>query len=270
MTDVIVTDFGDTWVNSLSGRRGENYGKDDLVRLKSGERTGLVIPRMSSITGRTVVDFSVSMHAGEGGVSAQEITVGLAEEKFQPGRVTYSDYKDYLTPAVTVAVDIPATDEGGEIVLAGLGPMMQLVADGTDFYGFVLTTDSASSQPFYAGDSGKPAFELHGTLSDITDAPSNLRPDGAAVGTATPVLAWYADDQVARRVQVDTPAALADPDDVAPDFDTGMEASTDLEFDLGRRAHPGRRWPSLLAGAGRGRGRRDGAAVVRLGLVDRL
>ena len=269
MTDVIVTDFGDTWVNSLSGRRGENYGKDDLVRLKSGERIGLVVPRMASIVGRVVIDANLRMHAGEGGVAAQDITIGRAAEKFQPGRVTFADDL-HATTGATVTVAVPATAEGGEIVLAGLGPMMQFVADGTPFHGFVMTTSSASSQPFYASDSGKPAFELHLTLSDITDAPSNLRPDGAAVGTATPVLAWYADDQVARRVQVDTPAALADPDDVAPDFDTGMEASTDLEFALAGEHTPAGAGPHYWRVQVEAEGDETEPQWSDLGLVDRL
>ncbi len=95
---------------------------------------------------------------------------------------------------------------------------------------------------FVAFDSGSPAFEMHTVISELTDAPSDLAPDAGAVSTSQPILSWTFDDQVSRTVQIDTPAAGMEPDEIAPDYSVTL-TSTSPELALASI-------PKTLVGAG--------------------
>lgn len=234
MTEVTITEFGDTWVNGSADRVGNNYGTTQHVQLQSGERRALLLPKLPNLAGLTVVDAYLVGHSR--GTSAQTLTVAPVTEKWQPGRVRWSN-QPAVNGAAAVTAAIPAVGDGQAVTVPGLGPMLQAVADGTDWFGLRVSTSAATRQQFYATDSGSPAWELHLTLSELTEAPDGLRPDGAAVATSRPILAWEAQDQVAFRVQVDTPAAGADPDDLFPNFDTGMVTGVDQQYDLAASGH---------------------------------
>ncbi len=234
-----ITDVGDAWTNSQSSpkdRRSTNYGDSVWVQVKSGERRGWLRMSLPAIEGRTVLDAYLVGHAGPGFV-AQTITATAVAERWRPGDITHSSRPALRSTAVSSA--ITSKTDGAVVTVSGLGPMLQAVADGTEWWGVQLTTSStADGQMFYATESGQPAWELHITLSELSEAPSDLRPSGGgAVGTRRPILAWAADGQVARRIQVDTPALGVEPDEVSPDFDTTMQASTDQTFNLATSSH---------------------------------
>lgn len=234
MTELTITEVGDTWVNGASGRTGNNYGSTQHVQVKNGERRALLLPKLPNLAGRTIVDAYLVGHST--GTDAQTLTVAPVTQKWQPGRATWGNQPS-VNSGTAVAVAVGAAADGEVVTIAGLGPMIQAVADGTDWFGLRVSTSSTTAQKFYATESGAPAWELHLTVSDLTQAPDGLRPNGAAVSGARPILAWDAEDQVSFRVQVDTPAAGLDPDDVAPDFDSGVIVGVDQQFDLATSTH---------------------------------
>ncbi len=236
MTDLLLTGGDDSWVNSL--KPSLNYGSTTWVFVKSGERRGFVRPSLSGIAGRTVLAATLRGRVGPGHV-AQTYTIAPVTGSWSPGRVTWANQPAVDSGAAVTEV-VGALPDGGVVEVDVLG-MVQAVADGTDWHGFRISTGStATGQKFYATDSGAPAWELSVVLSDAPDQPSALKPDGGgAVATGEPILAWTFVDlggvsttQADSKVQVDTPAAGAEPDGTTPDFDSGWVANVDPEYDL--------------------------------------
>lgn len=235
MTDLLVTNVADAHVHDA--RPGLNAGDTKWVNLRSGVYRGYVRPQLANILGRTVLDARLVGRVGPGHL-AQTYTLSRATEKWTAGRVTW-DNQPAIEVADAVVVAAAAQPDTG-IVEFVVTDHMQAVADGTPYYGWRLTTNSgAAGQKFYATDSGEPAWELYVTLSDAPEQPTNLRPDGGAVSTITPILAWDFTDfgpessvQVESRVMVDTPAVGVEPDSVAPDYDSGWVANGDPEYAL--------------------------------------
>lgn len=237
MTDLLVVEFGDTWVNS--GRTGANYGSTNGVQMEATARRIFLLPRLRNISGRTVLDAYLVGHA-KGAIAAQTVTVAQVTSRWTPGRLTWADQP---TVGVTQAVVLAAAADGAAVTFPGLAARIQAVADGTDWHGLRLTTDATTAQVFHSNESGVPAWELHIVLSDAPEQPTNLRPaGGGAVGSVTPIVAWdfidVGDDsteQSASQVQVDKPAAGVPPDEVAPDYDSGWQTNTEPEWALAGR-----------------------------------
>lgn len=243
MTDLDpITEFRDAWVNGVTGRTGTNYGSTDGVHVKSGERRGLVRPQLVSLLGRTVVEARLIGRAAAPMV-AQTFTLAPLAERFTSGGATWANQPG-ITAAAVVTEAVGALAAGDEVEFL-VTDHIQAVADGNPWHGWRLSTSSSTAgQRFRSADSGDLAWELHVTLSDVPEVPDNLRPDGGAVVTSVPILAWeYVDlggdltDQAQARIQVDTPTGGADPDEVAPDFDSGWLTNTEPQFDLDASAH---------------------------------
>lgn len=235
MTDLFIDNVADAHVHE--GRRSLNAGDTKWVYVHSGKHRAFIKPHLVNILGRTVLDARLVGRVGPDH-QGQTYTLTPVTEKWTAGRVTWNNQPAH-NAAAGVVVTVPALPDAG-IVEFPVTAHLQAVADGTPWYGWRLTTDSvATGQRFYATDSGEPAWELHVTLSDAPEQPTNLRPDGGAVSTDKPILAWDFIDyggestvQVASRVMVDTPAAGAEPDDVAPDYDSGWVTNPEPQFDL--------------------------------------
>lgn len=235
-----VTQVGDSWTNE--SKPGENYGSATWVQLYSGVRRGWLLPRLPVIAGRTVVDAYLVGHSG--GTAAQTLTFYPPTARWSPGRIKGSNQPGVNTSAsFTASLPALADGEAFEVHAAGLTSLLQSVADGDDWFGLRASTNVTSMQKFYSSESGQPAWELVIVLSELVDQPTDLRPDGGAVQSASPVLAWGSTDiggdagqQVSSRVQVDTPTGSADPDGVAPDYDSGWVANLAQQWSLvGRR-----------------------------------
>lgn len=234
----------ETWVNEAANRRDQPYGDANYVQVMAGtnvRRRAFLKPDLGNISGRLVVDSPLYGHAGEGGNPAASVTIAPVTERWQAGRLTWGSTEPKGGPAVDtsrqVTINLPAAAEGELVTFPGLAPMVRAVADGTEYHGFRITTTSTTALTFAASDSGLPSFELDVILSELTDAPTNLAPDGGAVPLQRPVLSWEVDDQTARQIQVDTPAVGEEPDGFSPDFDTDMETSVSQEFDLAASSH---------------------------------
>lgn len=239
MTDLTISEFGDTWINSV--KTDANYGSTDSVHVKSGERRGLLRPSLPNIAGRTVTSATLTGHAAAALVS-QTFTLSAATERWTPGAATWA-YPSTGGPTVNAvgAVSVsPGAVASGGVVTFDVTAHIQAVADGTDWFGWRLATDSTSTgQRFRSTESGEPAWELLVTLSDIPDAPTSLKPDGGDIPEIAPMLSWEFGDaglgntaQAQFRVQVDTPVSGLDPDEVTPDFDTGWVVSPSPFYDL--------------------------------------
>lgn len=234
MTDLLITTVADAFVVANKPNRPNGSGKWIIVTANT--RRGLIRPHLVNILGRTVLDARLVGRAGSA-LAAQTFTLSPATEKWIAGRVTWNNQPG-IDGARAVSVTIPATPAGGLIEFP-VTSHLQAVADGSAWYGWRLATDSTALNQLYSFDSGEPAWELHVTLSDDPEQPTNLRPANGAVSTGRPILAWDFIDfggesttQTASRVQVDTPVAGADPDEVAPDFDSGWVVNADPEYNL--------------------------------------
>jgi hypothetical protein len=240
VTDLTITAVGDATVRSA--RPALTDGSGQWVRVKSGEQRGYLRPQLGSIAGRTVLSATLVGRVGPGHV-AQTYTVSPVTERWSPGRVTWSN-QPAVNSGAAVTEAVSALADGG-LVEVDITAIIQSVADGTEWFGLRISTNSTSTgQRFYSSDSGEPAWELLISLSDAPDVPTDLRPDGGAVKDGEPILAWMFTDlggdsteQAESWVQVDTPAAGVDPDEVTPDFDSGWVANVDPEFDLSTAAY---------------------------------
>jgi hypothetical protein len=237
VTDLTITNVGDAWVNSAATKTGVNYGSTATVHVKSGERQGFILPPLQPIAGRTVLSATLVGRVTSGHV-AQTYTVAPVTERWSPGRITWAN-RPNVNGAAQVTEAVSALPDGG-LVEVDVTSILSSVAAGTEWFGLRITTDSTTiGQAFYATDSGSPAWELLVELSDAPEQPSNLRPDGGAVATGEPVLAWdfidlggESTEQAESQVQIDSPAVGVDPDEVAPDYDSGWVANLDPEYDL--------------------------------------
>lgn len=238
MTDLTITEFGDTWINGLSGKTGLNYGSTDRVHVRTGDRRGLIRPALPNIAGRTVVLATLVGHTGST-FPAQTLTVSRLSERFSPGKVTWaSDGGPAIVSGSGVTAVVGALAVGATVSW-NVTAHIQAVADGSDWFGWRVSTNSSDAQFFNSIESGLSSWELHLTLSDAPAAPTDLRPQGGQIGDASPVLSWTFFDagegstsQALSQVQVDTPASGADPDAVSPDYDSVWQTNVDPEWDL--------------------------------------
>lgn len=234
MTDFTPQTFRDAWVNpSRTGLNAGSWGR--LVLQNTGARV-FVRPVLPNLSGRTVLSAVLRAHV-KGSWAAQTVTLTRVTSRWVEGRVTSAN-QPTVTTAGQVSVATGALSDGG-VVEWDVTALVQLVADGTEFYGFRIATDAATRQTLYSHEAAQPAWEMEITVSDAPDVPSNLRPDGGAVPTAAPNVGWdFVDlggestEQAASRVQVDSPAVGVEPDAVAPDFDSGWVVNTDPHYDL--------------------------------------
>lgn len=238
MTDLTIKDIKDATVRRL--RPGLPDPSGDWIRVKSGDLRGYLLPELgNSVRGRDVLVETLSGHVGPGWV-AQTLTVSPITSRWSPGRVTWDD-QPTVDAARAVSVVVPSLPDGG-IVELPLDGMIQDVANGTAWWGVRVTTNSAADgQKFYARGSGSPNWQLDVVLSDAPDQASNLRPRGGGeVDTVKPlIVAWdFIDlggdstEQADSWVQVDVPAAGADPDEVAPDYSSGWQPNLDPQWNL--------------------------------------
>lgn len=239
MTDFTPQTFRDAWVNP--NRTGLNTGSWGRLSLRNtGERV-FVRPVLPNLTGRTVLSAVLRAHVA-GSWAAQTVTLTRVTSRWVEGRVTSAN-QPTVTTTGQVAVATGALSDGG-VVEWDVTAMMQLFADGTDYYGFRITTSAATRQKLYSHEAAQPSWELAITVSDSPDVPSNLRPDGGAVPANEPNVGWdfidlggESTEQAKSRVQVDSPAVGIDPDEVAPDFDSGWVTNVDPHYDLAASAY---------------------------------
>lgn len=227
----------DAWIEENHPNR--NHSSGDVVKVQASERKGLLHMPIREITGRTVLSGYLVLHA-HGSNTAQEITAHLITEGWRTDEVTWDNAP---APGTTQATSVGATDDG-ESVQVDIDDLLQEVADGTKWRGLLLTTDedTAGASNWSSFDSGDPAFEIHYELSIAPAVPTDLRPDGGAVSTSTPTLAWSNVDLSGDSSEQDYFTVQVDPDQdgVSPAFEhTAAAGSLDPQLDLGDTAYGG-------------------------------
>lgn len=236
MTDLLSTTVVDTTVRVYRPNLTSGGGK--WITVENGVFRGLVRPNLVNILGRTVTEARLVGRVAPGWV-AQNITLYLATEKWVEGKATWNKQPDVDT-ATAITVAVPAMPDGGLVEFL-VTSHLQAVADGLPWYGWRIVTGSAAAgQRFYSSESGEPSWELHVALSDSPEQPTNLRPEGGAVSTGTPIVAWDFIDlggestaQAASLVEVVTPAVGVEPDEsTAPDWSSGWVSNPDPQYDL--------------------------------------
>lgn len=242
MTDINPRGFKDAWVNP--SKPSMQSGSTEGLRIQSGGYNVFVrgaIP--AALFGRTVLSATLRAHF-KGSGPAQAFTLSRVTKRWAEGRVTSSNQ-----PTVTTSGQVTTTTgalSDGAVISWDVKDMTQLFADGTDFYGWRVTTNAATRQRLYSAEAGEPSWEWDIVVSDAPDVPSNLRPDGGAVSTGKPILAWdFVDlggdstEQAKSRIQVDTPAVGVEPDAVAPDYDSGWQTNVEPTWNLAATTYAG-------------------------------
>lgn len=239
MTDYSLSGWRDAWL--YPSRPALNTGSTATLRMASDGTRILVRPALPNLTGRTVLSATLRAHV-RGAFDAQTLNLTRVTSGWAEGRVTSSSQPTVTTTGMVSVVTGALSD--GDVIEFDVTAMVQLFADGTDYFGFRLTTSSATTQTLYSSESGEPAWEMDVTVSDAPDVPSNLKPDGGAASTSSPHVGWdFVDlggestDQAQSRVEVREGAATADPDLLAVTFDSGWVINADPTYDLAASAY---------------------------------
>lgn len=232
MTDSTIAAGKDAWVLSTSPNTAHPEPK--RPRLTSGVAEILVaLPLKQQVRDRNVFE-AVFSGVARNAQAAQTITVAAVSEAWSPRNATWNDQ-----PAVgsSVAVAVPALAVGDRFEV-DVTALVQAVAAGGDDYGFLVSTNAATSNRFYGFATGLPSWQIDVEFADAPEPPVPLSPIGGSVGIE-PVVAWdYSvgggdedSEQVASRVWVNTSPTQTGA------VDSGWVANELPEFDL-----------SLLAG----------------------
>lgn len=225
---------------------GEFFTNGSYTEARTATKNTLLSMGLGNIRGRTIVSATLEMELAEDTVSAQTVTVAPLAGKFtkdtkwgnQPDARVNSGQSAYATVA------IPANAKAGQRYSADVTKHAQAVAAGWQWYGWrISTSNSGASTKFNSFQANTGHWRLVIVFANRLDAPTGLWPDGfssssGVVCKAKPTLTWdpigkgAAADQDAYQVQVDTPAAGANPSGSAPKWDSGEQTDSAAECDL--------------------------------------
>jgi hypothetical protein len=194
------------------------------------------LPDLGSVISSATLRVWLKGSAWSGG--PYNITARRIVEKWKESQLTYSNRPDVdagvsAAGSVTNGVDGQSVDIDVTAILAG-------VMTGDLWYGFRLTTTSATSKQLYSSEAADPALRplLLIQYSTLPDAPVDLSPSGGKrVSLAKPTFGWQfrdpdGDEQAAFQVQIeDNSTVQADGSFATPEYDSGWIPTSSEEFD---------------------------------------
>lgn len=246
LTPVTLRNATDTFV--FQGRSSENFA--DAIRLRVDNTTSNVCYTFVHFArpfplGATVVSAHLKLYsAGSWTAVSRTITVERITSQWKVGSVTYATAPT-VTATGAVALTSAAAKVDGDVWDFDVTAMMQLVADGTGWYGFRVRSNESALRRFHSAQSSlangayKPILEV--TYSMPPAAPSTLSPSGnRSVSVAKPILRFDFNDQAgntalqAVNVQINATNVWT-----APSFDSGTVTTSDAQLDLSTTAYAG-------------------------------
>lgn len=239
MSDITSTVGIDTWADEANPDR--NYASTISVGVRTTaptRRFGFLRPALSgpALYGRTVLLAELSGRIRNTEGNAQDITATVLTERLTTTAVDW-DHQPAASGLLSSVAAVPAGNAPGDVVTLDVTAAVQAIADGASYYGWRLGSSDSVGLVFWSYDSGEPAWELSVTLSQSPEQPTQLRPDGGAVGSSAPVLAWDGDgDGVIPQAEFQVLVYDSEAD-VTANFDSGWVVSPDPEYDLAATAY---------------------------------
>lgn len=245
-TPITVRNATDT--SAVEGAPSRNYA--DSTRLRVRADTGAGTVNYSYIhfarpfpLGATIQSATLKLYgAGTWPSASRTITIKRVTESWKVKRVTWNN-----KPTVTATGSVSDTQTGaradGDVWEFDVTSLLQLVADGTGWYGWrIETNESTAQRRFYSAQAQtqyKPVLEV--TYSLAPDAPTDLWPsENRAVSVSHPVLRFDFTDTAgntelaAIQVQINSTDVWT-----APTFDSGTVTTTEPSLDLSTTAYAG-------------------------------
>ena len=236
MGEQVIRRGHDTFIESAHANR--EHGDSKYPQVISGAARTLLFMPLEGVKGRTILSATLTGRV-RNAFPAQTLTVQTVAEKWSAAWANWTKNQSLAVtgPTATVATGSLADGASFEVNITAL---VQTVANGGDYFGLRITTNSATGGRFYGFDSGDDSWTLTIVTSDAPQEPTTLYPAGGVVGVSKwTVSCDFTDlggstEQSAMQVQVD-PAGNG----AAPAWDSGWVATTIPELDLAATSYPG-------------------------------
>lgn len=251
---VPVKNATDTYVNKAAPQK--NYGQKARIWLRggtTGTKQGLIYFAKPWTPGCTIQQGIMSLWNDKAITGTVSITIQRLGSKWDVNKAKWGSSGFVGTGATVVVTKTnPAANTRWDFDVAAL---LQTVANGANWYGFLITSNITTDHSFYSTQAGKgdqrPIMSV--TWNDPPDLADDLIPrDGAQVSVQYPTLQYDFNDiqgdsdLVAQRIQFGASTALLDAGTTT--FDSGEVATTVPEF-VSNQATPGGTWAGLANAA---------------------
>ena len=241
-----------TWVSQDHPDRSYGAGNDAgtaSIRVRSGERIGVLRTRPAVPAGATVVSATLRLYVAVDFTVGASTTVMLRGFEAKPPAVlTWNTIPAGSGPTVS-AVVTGGVHGAGSWIEFDVQVFAQAVADGVGaWYGLRVTSDNATDPAIrFAGfASDDPDWVPEWTIVTATppEVPDDLTPNGGVAASATPVLSWtFADADGDALAAAHIQARVNNADLATPDFDTGEVALLEPRYETA----PDVAWPTVTA-----------------------
>lgn len=221
----------DTWVEQ--DHPGKRRPRGTQLRVQNGEAITLLylpnpVPRGAKVTSAELRLYT----AGSFGGASPQVDVQRIGERYSNSKATWTN-KPSGTGA-TVSSSHASTGDG-DLWTWNVASLMQAVADGAAWFGFRITTTSATARTFRSAQARGKQPTLVISWTEAPDAPTTLSPSGGqAVNAAKPVVEGdYTDTSgtttlAGMQVQVSASPTMSAPWDSGEVLASGSKARLDL------------------------------------------
>ena len=234
-TPVTVKNATDTYVNQ--GASGKSYGQKARIWLQAAagqNKVGLIYFAKPFAAGVTIQDGKVRVWNAEAWSGSVTLTIQRADSKWSVNKVKYGTRPGGIGATVSVTKSNAAAGTMWEFDVTAL---LQSVANGTPWYGFIITTNRSTAGSIYSTQAGassmRPAMIVQ--WNDPPDEPDDLIPrDSLQVSVQRPILQYDFNDTngdsdlAAQQIQFGASTALLDAGTTT--WDSGEAATTVPEF----------------------------------------
>lgn len=174
----------DTWIGS--DRPSDPHPKTTALRVDSTEAKALISFGIPFPLGTVILSATLKLYTKDSwGGASPTITVRRIANRYTNSKVTWIDDPGAVGASAT---ESHASTGDADLWEFDVAEILQAVADGADFYGFMVTSSSTTERKFRSSDaaSWRPVLEV--TWTEGPDTPTTLTPDGTVVSTGTPIL----------------------------------------------------------------------------------
>lgn len=245
LTPVTVRNATDSFVKE--SRPSENYSGTTRLRLRTStgdDQYAFIYFARPFPLGAVITSATLHLYADAeaGNWSAVSRTMTLKRVLGNPRVSTLTwNNKPSVTTTGSVAVTKTSAITDGLAWDFDVAALLQLVSDGTPWFGWRIELNDATVRKLYSANAGKFKPVLEVTYSDAPHAPTTLSPSGGrAVSVAKPVVRFDFTDEVgntalnAVQVQINSTNVWT-----SPSFDSGTVATSDPQLDLATTAYAG-------------------------------